>query len=385
MARNPFWLRGARGKFAGAVLQKGLDGNTIIRENVKPVDRKTVPQLVQRIVFATVNMAVSRMSKLVDHSFEGYDNERLSRQHFVKINVDALRAKAIEDYKNRNEGEKASAFLASKGNSSLIPNEYIISEGSLASPALNGFQDEDKAGSWVLPTLGGSWAIGSSPISDFLDLFFDSPGCELSHHGIYLRKPHDSYVIVSYDAQFGKEQMAAKYEGYRIVSRSDFDWSQPLFPSGVSYTNVAQVRARLKDVFQSAVVAAKSSSIMMMWVNNVIDSLYFNDIDAQSTSFDWTTFKNSNGVKTFGAFYTSLEPTSGPHLECCGETLMMSDPVSSKRSNEKILLYPVANAMGEYALWYGLDIFAALASFENTSLDEIYARWLDTGGYQNAI
>ena len=70
MALSGFWLRGARGKLAGSVLQKGVDG-TIIREKVKPSNPNSEGQKIQRMIFGSVAMAYSVLKTICDHSFEG--------------------------------------------------------------------------------------------------------------------------------------------------------------------------------------------------------------------------------------------------------------------------------------------------------------------------
>ena len=50
MAKTGFWLKGATGKLAGAALQKGANGETIMREIVTPKNPQTEAQMIQRIV-----------------------------------------------------------------------------------------------------------------------------------------------------------------------------------------------------------------------------------------------------------------------------------------------------------------------------------------------
>ena len=82
MAKTGFWLRGARGKFAGAVLAKGADGQTIQRELVKPKNPRTNGQMAQRMIFATVASAYSMMKAICDHSFEGVQYGAKTQQVF---------------------------------------------------------------------------------------------------------------------------------------------------------------------------------------------------------------------------------------------------------------------------------------------------------------
>lgn len=135
MAKVGFYLRGARGKLAGAVFQRGADGATVAREIVKPKNPKTSGQLAQRMIFATATAAYSKMKAICDHSWEGVQYGSKSQQEFMKRNLQMLRGRAAV-----NEGQ----FLA-KGVNVLMDNPYVISKGSLSAPsnitiADNGFK-----------------------------------------------------------------------------------------------------------------------------------------------------------------------------------------------------------------------------------------------------
>ena len=134
MAKVGFWLRGARGKFAGAVLAKGADGQTIQRELVKPTNPKTAGQMAQRAIFATVASAYSQMKVICDHSFEGVQYGAKTQQEFFKEALKLMRTRAAADEGN---------FLIPNV-SALMANPYVISKGSLSSPkniAYDGDQD----------------------------------------------------------------------------------------------------------------------------------------------------------------------------------------------------------------------------------------------------
>lgn len=73
MAKAGFWLRGAKGTFAGAVVQKGSSG-TVIREKVDPVNVKSPGQVEQRAAFAVA----AKFFKLCQSKFFqfAYDDRR---------------------------------------------------------------------------------------------------------------------------------------------------------------------------------------------------------------------------------------------------------------------------------------------------------------------
>lgn len=123
MAKVGFYLRGARGKLAGAVFQRGADGGTVAREIVKPKNPKTSGQLAQRMIFATATAAYSGLKEICDHSWEGVQYGSKSQQVFMKNALQMLRQRAADNKGN---------FLP-KGINVLIPNLYQISRGSLSS------------------------------------------------------------------------------------------------------------------------------------------------------------------------------------------------------------------------------------------------------------
>lgn len=123
MAKSGFWLRGARGKLAGAVLAKGADGQTIMREKVTPKNPQTNGQMAQRMIFATVVSAYSKMKAITDHSFEGVQYGSKTQQAFMKENLAIMRNRASEDEGN---------FLI-PNIGVLMANPYLVSKGSLTS------------------------------------------------------------------------------------------------------------------------------------------------------------------------------------------------------------------------------------------------------------
>lgn len=131
MARNPFWLRGAKGKFAGSVVYKGENG-TVVRENVDPSNPQTTAQMCQRVAWATVSRAAKYMLPVIGQSFEGKSSEKENRREFFKQNV----ARLSKSYKNILEGSvnrnsTQYRMATPKGIKTLIPNNYVISDGSL--------------------------------------------------------------------------------------------------------------------------------------------------------------------------------------------------------------------------------------------------------------
>lgn len=129
MAKAGFWMRGAKGKIADAVFRKGRNG-TVMAEFVAPKNPKTRLQMAQRIIFATVNQARSKMNAIIDHSFEGLGTKEANLAQFTRLNIAKLRSGMAQDYAEGWGPEDAKTFLTTKNISALIPNTYIMSRGS---------------------------------------------------------------------------------------------------------------------------------------------------------------------------------------------------------------------------------------------------------------
>lgn len=120
MAKAGFWLRGAKGKLAGAVAQKGEKG-TVLRENVVPHNPRSDEQMFQRIAFGTAASAAKFMLPIIGQSFYGTLNETLNRRAFLQENV----------YRLKNEYKDGEGSALPKNVSQLVSNDYVISNGSL--------------------------------------------------------------------------------------------------------------------------------------------------------------------------------------------------------------------------------------------------------------
>lgn len=130
MGKAGFWLRGARGKLAGASLGRGANGQTIIREIVTPKNPRTESQLVQRIIMKTVMQAYSTMKAITDHSFEGVAPGAATMAEFMRRNLSNIRNRIASEISQGSGYNDIYAFTPLKSEQ-YAPNIYIISKGSL--------------------------------------------------------------------------------------------------------------------------------------------------------------------------------------------------------------------------------------------------------------
>ena len=133
MAKAGFWLRGARGKLAGASAQKGQNG-TILREIVKPRNPKTDKQIYQRAIMATVMKAYSAGKEIFDHAVQGVEKGQKSQQYFIARNATLLRSLIAQDINAIAAGtlQPTAAENACVAPKALyaVPGAYMISEGT---------------------------------------------------------------------------------------------------------------------------------------------------------------------------------------------------------------------------------------------------------------
>lgn len=109
---------------------KGANGQTIIREIVKPKNPQTQGQMIQRIIMKTVMTAYSRMKEITDHSFEGISPGQATMSEFMRLNLNAIREGVAVEIANGRGLDDIYAFTPLKSET-LAPNAYIISKGSL--------------------------------------------------------------------------------------------------------------------------------------------------------------------------------------------------------------------------------------------------------------
>ena len=121
MAKVGFWLRGSRGKLAGASMGRGAKGQTVIREIVTPKNPQSAAQCIQRMKAAPAQKFFNTFSNLLNNAFEGVPYGADSRRYFI--------GKAM----------KQDGPYIPKGVDRFIPAIYPFSEGSLPSVPIQGF------------------------------------------------------------------------------------------------------------------------------------------------------------------------------------------------------------------------------------------------------
>lgn len=136
MGKTGFYLYGTKGKVGNLVARRGRKGTILAARKFTIKNPRTNKQMAQRIILATVAQAAKFLSPIVDHSFEGVAIGQLSKERFRKLNMNRLRKVAANDFATEATGLTARAYTTTKNVEALIPNSYIISQGSLSNSKL---------------------------------------------------------------------------------------------------------------------------------------------------------------------------------------------------------------------------------------------------------
>lgn len=119
-----------RGK-VGEIVFSRQNGEQVFRaRNRHPHNPQTNKQLVQRAIMATVMAAYSAGREIFDHSFQGYSVGAGCQRRFLSLNADALRTQLANEWDTAAAEESLAKVTAPKIQTA-IPNQYVVSEGSL--------------------------------------------------------------------------------------------------------------------------------------------------------------------------------------------------------------------------------------------------------------
>lgn len=130
MAKGNMFQGQARGS-VGDVTFYRMDGKQISRvRNRYPHNPKSNAQLYQRAIIATAMRAYSAGKEIFDHSFEGKKVGMGNMREFLRLNSAAIRQALKYDVDVEPTGHLSAIVNAPKTNTP-VPNQYIVSAGSL--------------------------------------------------------------------------------------------------------------------------------------------------------------------------------------------------------------------------------------------------------------
>lgn len=354
MSKGSFILQGTTGKVGSLVAQR-RKGQTILKEYVKPANPKTSRQIAQRIVFATVMQAAKFMKPIVDHSFENYAKGQDSLNRFAKVNLDRLRAYSALDYQNSASYADARCFMTTKNISALIPNRYIMAQGSLVlDPASPNYVHEG-----VYPFNVNNKATDSAAgitLGQVLNALFGftRPSQQLTKCFIICRSGQgfNLYEYGGVPSVPGTVIPSFKFLAARLVLKDSINWNQ----------DVHATWANLKSQIQSCFDTEKSDATLL---NDIIDSL---EVEGSVC--------NIEGLSDVKILY-------GLDGFIAAETTILSEPYGANwlRSNAEMSLVAIPDPDNNY----GLTWYEAQKAWVEGSVNADPERFLNEGGDQNQV
>lgn len=179
MGKDNLLLGTARGKLGDVVFYR-TDGEQRFRTRVRPTNRRTNAQLLQRVVVATAVKAYSNFVEICNHAFQNFEGAMKNQQRYMRLNIKMLRETALQNIKSwspiRFETTNYGNWLPKDATVTVV-NPYIISEGDLPNVDVK-FVDLGARTGAVFYT--GDIAIANITYQDFIDKFGLNEGDQLT-------------------------------------------------------------------------------------------------------------------------------------------------------------------------------------------------------------
>ena len=238
-------------------------GQQVTKDRVSEVrNPKTPKQTAQRLIFATVTQATKFLAGIIDHSFEGKTFGGVSKNYFQKLNMNYLRKLAAIDFAEAPAAVDANVFMSTRGISALIPNKYIISDGSLAPSTLKVARNTSGEGTnLIIPTATARvyndvLASGERYVTygDLLKAVFGIQSADEQITLVSIIRTSEGYRY----AFNGEPTMPGWMIPYtamsarRLVLKSDIDLSEQIIYTDTTGAVLDSGEERLRDAVESA-------------------------------------------------------------------------------------------------------------------------------------
>lgn len=283
------------GKLGNTVGSKGLRGRHLIRARQYDVKNpRSSAQNVQRMIFSTAATSLAYLTEILNNSFEGKAFGQESLSYARKVNLDLLR--------NMNPTSAISGgHFLKKGEKFFAPNEYILSQGTLVSPAFT-----------IVDGADFSIKFDNSPI----------PTAALTASQLFPTVAvGDQITIIS---------VAASNRNYRTEDE-------------VGYTEVRYCRFAFKDDTTPALVSDGKGGFA---INPAA-------IDLVKAKGDWK--KLTFAVEKSGLVYTQGMHSAEP-AGLMAAAVLVSNLENNRRSNSRMAVLKPASVLYDW-LWHGGDAY----------------------------
>lgn len=145
MGKGNLFLGYGRGKVGDIVFSRTNGVQTFRARNRNPRNPRTNKQLIQRSIMATIMQAYSAGKEIFDHAFQGYSVGEGCQRRFMTVNLQKLRTQLSLDYDSAIP-EEALAKVTAPGIATVVPNPYVISEGTYDFNFMEGGEYDNKPG-----------------------------------------------------------------------------------------------------------------------------------------------------------------------------------------------------------------------------------------------
>ena len=367
MGKAGFILHGARGKVGNLVARKSESG-TVLQEYVVPNNPRTNGQMRVRVAFGTVAKAGAALADLIGISFQGETSIKGARRKFSSLNISKLT--------NQVKHNIADGTFAPKGYSVLIPNKYIVSDGTIRNATLGNAQvvggDSIQHTTFSFNVTAGA----TYSATEILKLIFGvEPGDQITLVGIRSGIPVNYYendLQILRDGQMVSARVFFK-DATELESVSDVTIAADATTTQVATALANCVAGCIKEGY--APLVALLSSTDFFYVNEPVDSVYQVDQDFETAVGDpspLSIFGNQSNIMAYGYFRSHLN-SAGTQWMFSRCTLVCIDPEYTSETYD-----------GEEPINYGCDFELALNSFLNNGVRE-NTRYTETGGSDNTL
>lgn len=321
-----------RGKVGDVVYRVNGKTNTVSQKPSQVSNPKSEAQQLQRMYMATAAIAYSQMKAICDHSFESVSGKQGNQAEFLRRNVRFL------------AGQNSAFNL--KGNPYMMPNNLIISKGSLVSLGLESLTPfADNVGtdinttkqfeykgfvfkSRILHKLLNPYGTSKEPVSKGGGLHIPTVGEFCKAFGINVGSQITfvlNYVPQNYSTfEFETEtQLETRFKYCRIVLKNDYP-SIPMFIPSVTDDGSMEGKVTMLSFDETVIDTEKSEN----WDN--IRILY-DDKVSNEYSFAYSTFDMAaDGI--------NVDTINGNNA--CGNAIISyKQDTKWLRSSEKLLVW----------------------------------------------
>lgn len=364
MAKAGFTLYGARGKVGNLVARKSEKG-TVLSEYKVPMNPRTNGQMRIRTAFGTVAKAGAALAELVGISFQGEQSIKGARRKFSSLNISKLNAQIKSNI--------ADGRFAPKGFSVLIPNKYIVADGTIRNATLGTPQvvvDE-------IQHTTHSFTLNAGQVyspKEILNIIFGcEPGDQITLVGIRSGVPVNYYpddLQILRDGQMVSARVYFKDAG-ELAGVDNL--TVPAEPTTAFAADIATyVGMLIADGYASFVDLLKSKDLYYLTIDGDVVDVAIDFENSVNVPSPLPVFGTYSDIMAYGYFRSHLNST-GTQWMFSRCALVCIDPVYTSETYD-----------GEEPINYGCSFSLALNSFLNNGARE-NTRYTETGGSDNTL